>query len=537
MALGLGQLFGGLMLGQMSGLLGNQQEEEQPTQMANTNQGVMSGLQGISNSMFKGMSQDEVYRMGLAFNTLRLEPDQNLAASYETRRKEKQTTDALTAQKNQTLAFLGNMKSDEFPMGRQDLMQMVSANLISPLDAIAEAREPKNTSAIQEQLNIMRDPTITADEYALLYPAVTKTDLQTKLDLIDEAYDPETGELDMSDGKMQVLGIKDPLAYKQQVADLKQMFDDGDMTAEDFKDGKIKILGASLADDLPPRAAYLRYMAMTVNGFAEGSPEFIEYMNANIDGKAMTTEINMNEGNTAANMYLEKFIPQHIEESSAIVKEVDIAVTQLDKLGDLMDILESDETQGDVAPFTGIFQPMLSQAARMVTSMGIDRKYASEIEAYKNSTGEAKTKARDILYNKLVKTEITKVMTGSDVFPMISSLGIGARGLDTPAERDFLISVMTGLPNMTIDTLKYMTKFRIQMYIDGLEKYNAKVNSGYFKMHNANEQLMPREVIDLEPLYRYTSTGELINRNELNQVIQTFTQEEKDLILKGLNIN
>jgi len=139
------------MLGQMSGLLGNQQEEEQPTQMANTNQGVMSGLQGISNSMFKGMSQDEVYRMGLAFNTLRLEPDQNLAASYETRRKEKQTTDALTAQKNQTLAFLGNMKSDEFPMGRQDLMQMVSANLISPLDAIAEAREPKNTSAIQQR--------------------------------------------------------------------------------------------------------------------------------------------------------------------------------------------------------------------------------------------------------------------------------------------------------------------------------------------------------------------------------------------------
>ncbi len=125
-------------------------------------------------------------------------------------------------------------------------------------------------------------------------------------------------------------------------------------------------------------------------------------------------------------------------------------------------------------------------------------------------------------------------MTGSDVFPMISSLGIGARGLDTPAERDFLISVMTGLPNMTIDTLKYMTKFRIQMYIDGLEKYNEKVKSGYFKMHNNNPQLMPREVIDLEPLYRYTETGEKIERDSSGDRVITYTQEERDIIMKGL---
>ena len=539
MPLGLGQLFGGLLLGQMAGgLLGGNQDEEQPTQMANNSIG--GAFQGISNSMFKGMSQEEVYRMGLGFNTLRLEPDQNLAASYESRLKHAREQESAKAQKNQTIEYLANFKSDAYPNGRADLIQLVQAGLIAPLDAIAEARKPptkENESAIAEQLRMLRDPDVTDFEYATLYPSANQTDLQLKLELIDAATDSETGELNMSDGRMQILGISEPAVYKQQTADLEEMFKNGDITEKEFKEGKLKILGASMPDanQKAPRFEYLHQLATQVNGLTEGSTEYKEFINANIDGKAMTTEINLNDNEDASSAYLKAYLPEYIKESSGIVKEVDIAVNQLEKLGDLMDILEADETQGDVAPYTGIFQPMLTQASRMITSLGIDRKYASEIEAYKNARGEAeKAKARDILYEKLVKTEITKVMTGSDVFPMISSLGIGARGLDTPAERDFLISVMTGLPNMTVDTLKYMTKFRIQMYIDGLEKYNKKVESGYFKMHNNNPQLMPREVIDLEPLYRYTETGEKIERDSSGDRVITYTQEERDLIMKGL---
>jgi|14BtaG_2_1085337.scaffolds.fasta_scaffold02144_4 hypothetical protein len=539
MSLGLGQLFGGLLLGQMAGgLLGGKQEEEQPTQMANNSIG--GAFQGISNSMFKGMSQEEVYRMGLGFNTLRLEPDQNLATSYESRLKNANATKAKTEQTNQTIQFLANLKSDAYPNGRADLIQLVQAGLIAPLDAVAEARKPptkESESAIAEQLRMLRDPDVTDFEYATLYPSANQSDLQVKLELIDAATDPETGELNMSDGRMQILGITEPAVYKQQTADLEQMFKDGDITEDEFKEGKLKILGASMpnANEKAPRFEYLHQLATQVNGLTEGSAEYKEFINANIDGKAMTTEINLNDNEDAASAYLKAYLPKYIEESSGIVKEVDIAISQLDKLGDLMDILEADDTGQGVAPYTGIFQPMLTQASRMITSLGIDRKYASEIEAYKNASGEAeKAKARDILYEKLVKTEITKVMTGSDVFPMISSLGIGARGLDTPAERDFLISVMTGLPNMTLDTLKYMTKFRIQMYIDGLEKYNKKVQSGYFKMHNNNQQLMPREVIDLEPLYRYTETGEKIERDDAGDRVITYTQEEYDLIMKGL---
>lgn len=540
MSLGLGQLFGGLLLGQMAGgLLGGKQEEEQPTQVASNNQSLMGGLQGISNSMFKGMSQEEVYRMGLGFNTLRLEPDENLAASYESRLKNANATKAKTEQTNQTIQFLANIKSDAYPNGRADLIQLVQAGLIAPLDAVAEARKPpteESESAIAEQLRMLRDPDLTDFEYATLYPSAKQSDLQVKLELIDAATDPETGELDMSDGRMQILGISDPAVYKQQTADLEQMFKDGDITEDEFKEGKLKILGASQpnADAKAPRFEYLHQLATQVNGLTEGSAEYKEFINANIDGKAMTTEINLNNDEDAASAYLKAYLPEYIKESSGIVKEVDIAVNQLGKLGDLMDILEADDSGQGVAPYTGIFQPLLTEATRMITSLGIDKKYASEIEAYKNATGKDKEKARDILYEKLVKTEITKVMTGSDVFPMISSLGIGARGLDTPAERDFLISVMTGLPNMTIDTLKYMTKFRIQMYIDGLEKYNAKVKSGYFNMHNNNKQLMPREVIDLEPLYRYTETGDLIERDSSGDRKITYTEDERDLIMKGL---
>ena len=539
MSLGLGQLFGGLLLGQMAGgLLGGKQEEEQPTQMANNSIG--GAFQGISNSMFKGMSQEEVYRMGLGFNTLRLEPDQNLAASYESRLKNAREQESATAQKNQTIQYLANMKSEAYPNGRLDLIELVNANLIPPLDAIAEARKPptkENESAIAEQLRMLRDPDVTDFEYATLYPSANQTDLQLKLELIDAATDSETGELNMSDGRMQILGISEPAVYKQQTADLEEMFKNGDITEKEFKEGKLKILGASMPDanQKAPRFEYLHQLATQVNGLTEGSTEYKEFINANIDGKAMTTEINLNDNEDASSAYLKAYLPEYIKESSGIVKEVDIAVNQLGKLGDLMDILEADDSGQGVAPYTGIFQPLLTEASRMVTSLGIDRKYASEIEAYKNAKGETeKAKARDILYEKLVKTEITKVMTGSDVFPMISSLGIGARGLDTPAERDFLISVMTGLPNMTIDTLKYMTKFRIQMYIDGLEKYNEKVKSGYFKMHNNNPQLMPREVIDLEPLYRYTETGEKIERDSSGDRVITYTQEERDIIMKGL---
>ena len=91
MSLGLGQILGMGLLSQFmgggKGLL-NDKEPQQPTQTAsnNTNQGfggVGGIVSGVSNQLFQGMSQEQVARLGIGFNSMRLEPDANLAKSFQ----------------------------------------------------------------------------------------------------------------------------------------------------------------------------------------------------------------------------------------------------------------------------------------------------------------------------------------------------------------------------------------------------------------------------------------------------------------------
>ena len=109
MSLGLGQLLGGAILG--SGLFGGNDEDEEK-------QGIMGGLTNISNSMFAGMSREQVYRLGQGFNTMRLEPDQAMHESFENRISDIRATDAATANKNATVTALLGMTSDKYPNGR-----------------------------------------------------------------------------------------------------------------------------------------------------------------------------------------------------------------------------------------------------------------------------------------------------------------------------------------------------------------------------------------------------------------------------------
>ena len=82
---------------------------------------------------------------------------------------------------------------------------------------------------------------------------------------------------------------------------------------------------------------------------------------------------------------------------------------------------------------------------------------------------------------KVSDTEVLDALLGSDVFPMIQSLGIGARGMDTPAEREFLRKVMTGTINLDRNTLKRMTEIRISIAERAVKKYNDQVARGDFK--------------------------------------------------------
>ena len=75
-------------------------------------------------------------------------------------------------------------------------------------------------------------------------------------------------------------------------------------------------------------------------------------------------------------------------------------------------------------------------------------------------------------------TELLNSLLGADVFPQIGALGIGARGLDTPAEREFLREVMTGTISMNKDTLIRLTSLRKKYEEKSLDQYNKAVEEG-----------------------------------------------------------
>jgi hypothetical protein len=80
-------------------------------------------------------------------------------------------------------------------------------------------------------------------------------------------------------------------------------------------------------------------------------------------------------------------------------------------------------------------------------------------------------------------SEYLDALLGSDVFPQISALGIGARGLDTIAERKFLQEVITGSRDLSRDTLLRMVDFRIDSANQAVDKYNTKLSKGELKKY------------------------------------------------------
>jgi len=79
---------------------------------------------------------------------------------------------------------------------------------------------------------------------------------------------------------------------------------------------------------------------------------------------------------------------------------------------------------------------------------------------------------------RVTDTEYLDALLGSDVFPQISALGIGARGLDTPAERDYLRQVITGTITLDKQTLIRMTDLRIRGVEENVREYNKALTDG-----------------------------------------------------------
>ena len=81
---------------------------------------------------------------------------------------------------------------------------------------------------------------------------------------------------------------------------------------------------------------------------------------------------------------------------------------------------------------------------------------------------------------RLEKGQYASSIMGREVFKQISALGIGARGLDTPAEREFLIKVLTGKVTLEKGTLIKMAKYRQETSKNVLDRYQRAEKTGVY---------------------------------------------------------
>jgi len=121
--------------------------------------------------------------------------------------------------------------------------------------------------------------------------------------------------------------------------------------------------------------------------------------------------------------------------------------------------------------------PKLREALRIINEGNINTGITRDLQ---DIMSRARSKfLRDQQANVNVSdSQYLDSLLGQDVFAQISILGIGARGIDTPAERDFLLSVITGTRDLNADTLRRMTEFRLNAALRSINAFNNAVNDG-----------------------------------------------------------
>lgn len=151
-------------------------------------------------------------------------------------------------------------------------------------------------------------------------------------------------------------------------------------------------------------------------------------------------------GAKAEGAYAQKFGGLIAEDDAALLTEARSAREGVAKIDDLLTHLETSDA------ITGLGAETLNNLARVVTFLSQSEKAGKTVS----------------------DTELLDAMLGSDVFPMIKSLGIGARGLDTPEERKFLRRVMSGEIGMNRQTLIRLAEMRRNIAIRSMEKWEDR---------------------------------------------------------------
>ena len=426
MALGLGQMLGMGILGQFfggedkQGLL--QQNQQQPTQVASNgqNQGFFPDMNNMSRSQWANTA--------IALNSMRLEPDANLATAM----REKIASDDKRMQGMETVQWLDNK-------GRPDLSAMVKSGILDPTKALDIAMKKESIPDWQQKYNFVmkkleKGETLSDIEKALFSIPIKETsETRQKLELLANPPKDLVGEDGWTDQQLEVgFGIT-----KESIPVFQAKLDKIDSLKK--SDPEFKLYSEE------------EYKEMYRKVLAGGGTDI------DIDIEGDEAELDAGNYASAATQDLYK-------DHKAIIDGLPKLIQQIQKIHAMQDILDRAD-EGEIR--TGIFEPLQSQVSRIAAGLGL-------------GSGD-----------QAASMQLLQSYMGGDVFPLIRALGIGARGMDTPEERKFLQASFVGEVTMEVSTLQAITQRRLDILLEALDTYNLRAgtltedgqNSMYFKMY------------------------------------------------------
>jgi hypothetical protein len=273
--------------------------------------------------------------------------------------------------------------------------------------------------------------------------------------------DPQMQLISRTNQLVQEIGIDTPEKLRTLAGELQKLPGGAQLASQAVQQANKMLESAATVtaktrEQLPTIAKLQSYRENLVAQLGPNDPR-VKEVDAIIraEGEGRGTKIVMPAGETEASKTIGKGVGEKVLATAA---SGEAGADNLIKINETLNELRTNKA------FTGSFSDLQTNIAK------VQAKFAADKEAGKRVTD----------------TEYLDALLGADVFPMISSLGIGAKGLDTPAEREFLRKVMTGTVALERDTLIKLTETRKNIAERAVKKYNEKVDSGelneYFKI-------------------------------------------------------
>ena len=177
---------------------------------------------------------------------------------------------------------------------------------------------------------------------------------------------------------------------------------------------------------------------------------------------------NVNVSGTAENEYAKKVGAGVAERDLTYLDTTTATAKTLPKIQETLDLLNKGQIN------TGLAKDMQDGLAKLRSQVLKDRAAGQNVS----------------------DSEYLDSLLGSDTFAQIPLLGLGAKGMDTPAERDFILSVITGQRSLSRDTLKRMTEFRRDAALRQVNDFNSRLAGGEFNQYQSTtgRTLKPIEV-------------------------------------------